>query len=105
MFEKRAAVFFYALSPVHMGAGSAIGVIDNPIQRERHTHHPCFAGSGIKGAVRHGFETLVGDSALIDRLFGPASQSGSLHAGAVSVGDAQLVLLPVRSLKNSYVYA
>ena len=28
MFEKRAAVFLYALSPVHMGAGSAIGVID-----------------------------------------------------------------------------
>ena len=50
MFEKRAAVFLYALSPVHMGAGSAIGVIDNPIQRERHTNHPCFAGSGIKGA-------------------------------------------------------
>ena len=38
MFEKRAAVFLYALSPVHMGAGSAIGVIDNPIQRERHTN-------------------------------------------------------------------
>jgi CRISPR-associated protein Cmr4 len=51
MFEKKAAVFLYAVSPVHMGAGQAIGVIDNPIQRERHTNHPCFAGSGIKGAV------------------------------------------------------
>ena len=75
MFEKRAAVFLYALSPVHMGAGSAIGVIDNPIQRERHTHHPCFAGSGIKGAVRHGFEMLGGDPKLIDLLFGPGSVS------------------------------
>lgn len=105
MFEKRAVVFLYALSPVHMGAGSAIGVIDNPIQRERHTNHPCFAGSGIKGAVRHGFETLDGDPNLIDRLFGPASDGDrtALHAGAVSFGDAQLVAFPVRSLRHGYV--
>src|SRR5947209_6192916 len=89
-----------------MGAGSAIGVIDNPIQRERHTNHPCFAGSGIKGAVRHNFETLGGDPKLIDQLFGPAVRTnGDLHAGAVSFGDAQLVAFPVRSLKNGYVYA
>ena len=105
MFQRQAAVFLYAVSPVHMGAGSAVGVIDNPIQRERHTGHPCFAGSGIKGALRHGFEAIGGDPALIDRLFGPASQSSDLHAGAVSFGDAQLVAFPVRSLKNGYVYA
>lgn len=37
MFQKQLTVFLYAVSPVHMGAGQAIGVIDNPIQRERHT--------------------------------------------------------------------
>lgn len=105
MFEQQAAVFLYAVSPVHLGAGSMIGVIDNPIQRERHTGHPCFAGSGIKGAVRHGFEAIGGDPVLIDRLFGPESGSPDLHAGAVSFGDAQLVALPVRSLRNGYVYA
>ena len=66
MFQRQAAVFLYAVSPVHMGAGSAVGVIDNPIQRERHTGHPCFAGSGLKGALRHGFEAIGGDPALID---------------------------------------
>jgi CRISPR-associated protein Cmr4 len=105
MFEKHAALFLYAVSPVHMGAGQAIGVIDNPIQRERHTGHPCFAGSGIKGAVRHGFTAIDGDAALIDRLFGPDAGSNDLHAGAVSFGDAQLVALPVRSLRGGYVYA
>jgi CRISPR-associated protein Cmr4 len=105
MFEKHAALFLYAVSPVHMGAGQAVGVVDNPIQRERHTGHPCFAGSGIKGAVRHGFTAIGGDAALIDRLFGPDAGSSELHAGAVSFGDAQLVALPVRSLKNGYVYA
>ncbi len=105
MFAKTAAVFLYAVSPVHMGAGQAIGVIDNPIQRERHTGHPCFAGSGIKGAVRHGFKALGGDETVADRLFGPDAGSSDLHAGALSFGDAQLVALPVRSLKGGYVYA
>jgi CRISPR-associated protein Cmr4 len=105
MFERHAAVFLYAVSPVHMGAGQAIGVIDNPIQRERHTDHPCFAGSGIKGAVRHGFEALGGDRRHIDHLFGPDAGSSDLHAGAVSFGDAQLVCLPVRSLRGGFVYA
>jgi CRISPR-associated protein Cmr4 len=105
MFQRQAAVFLYAVSPVHMGAGSAVGVIDNPIQRERHTEHPCFAGSGIKGALRHGFEAIGGDAALIDRLFGPPSGSNELHGGAVSFGDAQLVAFPVRSLRGGYVYA
>ena len=105
MFEKQAAVFFYAVSPVHLGAGNTVGVIDNPIQRETHTGHPCFAGSGIKGAVRHSYAAAGGDPDDIDRLFGPPSGSSTLHAGAVSFGDAQLVAFPVRSLKNGYAYA
>ncbi|NLV30975.1 MAG: type III-B CRISPR module RAMP protein Cmr4 [Acidobacteria bacterium] len=106
MFEKKAVVFLYAVSPVHMGAGQAVDVIDNPIQRERHTGHPCFAGSGIKGAVRHGWRALGGSPEEIESLLGPDSENkNGLHAGAVSFGDAQLVLLPVRSLRNGYVYA
>jgi CRISPR-associated protein Cmr4 len=106
MFEKKAVMFFYTVSPVHMGAGQAVDVVDNPIQRERHTGHPCFAGSGIKGAVRHSWKSLGGAEDDIDSLLGPDSENkNNLHAGAVSFGDAQLVVLPVRSLKNSYVYA
>ena len=105
MFEKTAAVFLYAVSPVHMGAGQAVDVIDNPIQRERHTQHPCFAGSGIKGAVRHSYAALGGNPDDITRLLGPDSGSSTLHAGAVSFGDAHMLALPVRSLKGSYVYA
>ncbi len=105
MFQKTAALFLYAVSPVHMGAGQAVDVIDNPIQRERHNQHPCFAGSGIKGAVRHSYEALGGAQQDIDGLLGPESGSPDLHAGAISFGDAQLVALPVRSLKGGYVYA
>lgn len=111
MFQAHAALFLYATSPVHMGAGQAFGLIDNPIARERHCEHPVFPGSGLKGAIRHRFHTLPGwtegekGDKLLDRLFGPESQAGTLHAGAVSLGDAQLVAFPVRSVKQGYVYA
>ena len=111
MFQAHAALFLYATSPVHMGAGQAFGLIDNPIARERHCEHPVFPGSGLKGAIRHRFHTLPGWSEgekgekLLDRLFGPESQSGTLHAGAISLGDAQLVAFPVRCVKQGYVYA
>lgn len=107
MFDKQAAVFLYAVSPVHMGAGSSVGVIDNPIQRETHTGHPSFAGSGIKGAIRHAWKQLAGEKAepLLVDLFGPEAGASDLHAGAISFGDAQLVAMPVRALRGGYVYA
>ncbi|MCK2127760.1 type III-B CRISPR module RAMP protein Cmr4 [Thauera aromatica] len=111
MFQAHAALFLYATSPVHMGAGQAFGLIDNPIARERHCEHPVFPGSGLKGAIRHRFHALPGwregqkGEHLLDRLFGPESQSGTLHAGAISLGDAQLVAFPLRSVKQGYVYA
>ncbi|MDW8469617.1 MAG: type III-B CRISPR module RAMP protein Cmr4 [Burkholderiales bacterium] len=106
MYQRSAAVFLYAVSPVHMGAGQAIGVIDNPIQRERHTSHPTIAGSGIKGALRHAWTALNGDNDhVIKRILGPKPDDGELYAGAASFGDAQLVLFPVRALRGGFVYA
>ncbi len=103
MFEKTRLLFLYAVSPVHMGAGQAIGVIDNPIQRERHTDHPMMAGSGLKGALRHHLERKW-DKAEVARLFGPESNASD-YAGCVSFGDAQLAAFPVRSLKRGFVWA
>jgi len=112
MSEKNSTIFLYATSPVHMGTDQAIGVIDNPIQRERHTGHPCFSGSGIKGAVRHAWQSLVGQASNKNEdeidpvlLFGPESDSVNEHSGAVNFNDAQIVVLPVRSLKQGFVYA
>ncbi len=105
MFQASQLVFYSCLSPVHMGAGSAVGAIDNPIQREVHTQYPVIAGSGLKGAVRHHFNrTWQAETQLIARLFGPDTDASD-HAGAIAFTDAQLVAFPVRSLKNTFVYA
>lgn len=104
MFTASSAIFIYCVSPVHMGAGTAIGLIDNPIQRERHTDYPVMAGSGLKGAVRHSFHSRQVKDDLVNRLFGPET-GASEFAGAISFGDAQLVAFPVRSVKNAFIYA
>lgn len=88
MFEARQLVFYYAVTPIHMGAGSAIGAIDSPIQREVHTQHTMFAGSGLKGALRHHFSRAwPGEkerAGLINRIFGPDT-GASDFAGALSL--------------------
>jgi CRISPR-associated protein Cmr4 len=103
MYKQKAAFFFYCVSPVHMGSGTALGAIDNPIQRERHTAHPTMLGSGLKGALR---DHCAGEP-WEDVVFGPKPglRTGSEHAGALSLADANLVLFPVRSLRGAYVYA
>ncbi|MBW2132851.1 MAG: type III-B CRISPR module RAMP protein Cmr4 [Deltaproteobacteria bacterium] len=105
MFQEYRALFLYCVSPVHMGAGTALGVIDNPIQRERHTGHPVVAGSGLKGAIRHQLRQLCNDSIMLQILFGPEPNNSTEHAGALSFSDAQLVAFPVRSVRRAFVYA
>lgn len=106
MFTHQKAMFIYAVSPLHMGAGTALGLIDNPIQREVHTDWPSMAGSGIRGAIRHALNGEEGwKNGKLTAIFGPEAGANDLHAGAVSFTDAQIVCLPVRSLRCAYVYA
>lgn len=105
MFQRKSLMFIYCVSPVHAGSGTALGAIDNPVQRERHTNWPMIQGSGIKGALRHHAEQAPGNALknLVEKVFGPESNA-SEHAGAVSFGDGQLLLFPVRSLVQSFAY-
>ena len=101
-----------AQTSIHAGTGSNTGVIDLPIQREAHNHYPCVFGSSMKGALRIRAEqvypaapTNTGKTELhptIAAVFGADMQAETLHAGALMVGDARLVLLPVRSLTSQF---
>lgn len=44
------------------------------------------------------------DPILTEIVFGPATEGASEHGGAVSVGDAKILLFPVRSLKGVFAY-
>lgn len=42
----------HAQTPLHPGSGTALGTVDLPIQRERHTKWPVIPGSALKGILR-----------------------------------------------------
>jgi len=100
-------MFLYAETPLHIGTGTSLGVVDLPIQREKHTGFPLGQASGIKGSVRNWFEkhtdTQIKDDQKIKLTFGPET-NGSEHAGAVTFTDARLLLFPVRSLKGIFAW-
>jgi len=48
--------FIKAITPLHVGSGSDLGVVDLPIQRESHTGFPKIEASSLKGAIRQSFE-------------------------------------------------
>ena len=91
----------YGYSPCHVGSGSALGVIDSPIQRERHTNWPVIPASGMKGALRASFSKRLEekDDSLVNTIFGTSntSEDNSGFAGSFSISDAKLLAFPMRS--------
>ena len=120
MFKSAKPLFLIVETSLHAGSGSDLGIVDLPIQREKHTSYPKIEGSGIKGAIREVFSTQPDLKTLqkdwnitsvdepdykgaIDLAFGPdtANQS-NLHAGALGFTDARLLLFPVKSVSEVF---
>jgi CRISPR-associated protein Cmr4 len=60
MFKKSKLFFIIAETPLHPGSGGeATGLVDLPIQRERHTNFPKIEASGLKGCIREAFSSLI----------------------------------------------
>ncbi len=108
MYKPGGILFAYAESPVHMGAGTSLGAVDLPIQRERFTDYPMGQASGLKGCLRELFAKTAGNgdpdaAAKVKLTFGP-DQKASEHAGALSVSDLRLLVFPVRSLLGTFAF-
>jgi CRISPR-associated protein Cmr4 len=110
-------LFLHAQTALHPGSGTALGTVDLPVQRERHTHWPTIPGSALKGILRdrcreiakarHGGSRKKAneeDGALV-AAFGPGKVDDSnAHAGALSVTDARILAFPVRSLRGVFAW-
>lgn len=93
-------LYLFTRTPLHVGAGSSVGAIDQPIQRERHTGFPIIPGTSLKGVLR---DTVRRDDELnghVDAIFGVQD-----NAGRVSIGEAKILTFPVRSAKGSFAFA
>jgi CRISPR-associated protein Cmr4 len=105
MYKHVKPVFFKALSGIHAGTGSEFGLVDMPIQRERHSGLPKIESSGIKGCIREEFEQAEGlPDDFITLAFGPEDKSDR-HSGSIVFTDARLLLFPVRSAQGVFAYA
>lgn len=96
----------FTRTPLHVGAGSSVGAIDQPIIRERHTGFPVIPGSAVKGVLRdytHFNDDLKAEE---EKLFGhepqPANEDDSARAGHLGFGEARLLAFPLRSAKGSF---
>ena len=111
MFKNVKPIFFKAMTGIHAGTGSDLGLVDLPIQRERHSGLPKIESSGVKGCLRDVFDDLLkrNDGGnlpddFVEVAFGP-EDSGDKHAGSVAFTDARLLLFPVRSARGVFAYA
>lgn len=92
-------LFLQALSPIHAGTGQGVGVIDNPIAREKSTNIPFIPGTTVKGVLRDACPDKDKEE-----IFGSARDAIELSMGAATFTDARLLLLPVRSLKGVFAW-
>ena len=128
MFKKSKPFFIIAETPLHPGSGGEVtGLVDLPIQRERHTNFPKIEASGLKGCIREAFKDLNPDITIngqkikpkeeisykednkekktdyLSLIFGP-EDTEEAHAGALAFTDARILLFPVKSLKGVFAW-
>jgi CRISPR-associated protein Cmr4 len=104
---QRHLYHLHALSALHCGTGQSAGIVDLPIARDRATQLPLVPGSSLRGVLREVFHNDPASQSLETVLFGPRSKGDDdvLHAGALAMGDAHLLLLPIRALAGIVAYA
>jgi CRISPR-associated protein Cmr4 len=99
MSIESAVLCLYFETQLRAGSAGAAGAIDLPVQRERTTGWPVIHAADLVGALRRGVERRAGEPTAT-RLFGATEAAGDEAAparGALGVGDARLLLFPVRS--------
>lgn len=102
--SDKTLLFIHALTGLHPGSGTALGVVDLPVQRERHTDWPLIPGSSLKGVIRAECTQNNREDKDVLAVFGPETGSASDHAGAVAFSDARILAFPVRSLTGVFAW-
>lgn len=109
------------LSALHVGTGQGVGVVDLPIARAKATNLPIVAGSALKGVLRDELTEIYKKKEPFDKIINAEEQKKQLqekiinplfgkyenadHAGAIAFGDANLLILPIRSFAGTVAFA
>lgn len=113
-------LLIFTRTPLHVGAGSSVGAIDQPIIRERHTGFPVIPSSSLKGTLADLWSEQLqeeiennkikkvrvkkdGTYSDIAWLFGSDNPDHSF-SGALQFAEAKLLAFPVRSARGSFAW-
>jgi len=113
---KRHLLTLYTRTPLHVGSGTSVDVVDLPIMRERITGFPVIPASSLKGVLlQHARETFengnharaktIPEAAKL--LFGAIDAEGEAqksNAGCVQIMEAKILAFPVRSLAGCFAW-
>ena len=113
--ENKILMLYRCETPLHVGSGDEMGIVDLPIQREKHTGFPKMEASGIKGVFRDYFERELGkENGSICTIFGSDGEeiggkvegekkdNKKSEAGGLIFTDARLLLFPVRAGRDVF---
>ncbi|WP_044893104.1 type III-B CRISPR module RAMP protein Cmr4 [Bacillus alveayuensis] len=109
MYTKSKPFLLHAITSVHAGSGSEIGLVDLPIQREKHTGFPKIESSSLKGAIRYAMEPKCVDTEEMKKfelIFGskPGRNESDTQSSAIAFSDARLLLFPVKSMRGIFAW-
>ena len=98
----------FTRTPLHVGAGSSVGIVDLPIIRESHTGYPVIPGSSLKGVLADLWNADLVDGKRpqgsdVRLLFG-SDDAKDANGGKLLVGESKLVVFPVRSAKGGFAW-
>ncbi len=111
---NKAIMSIFTRTPMHVGAGSSVGIVDLPIIRERHTGYPVIPGSSLKGVLADLWkdDTEKNDRGKIvrrsdssaEKLFGVDNDPKRAATGNLLVGESKILAFPVRSAKAGFAW-
>lgn len=109
---KRHLLTLYTRTPLHVGSGSSVDVVDLPIMRERISGFPIIPASSLKGVLRQWardaasisddeLRALFGD---IEEIEEGGEKKHISWAGCVQIMEAKILAFPVRSLAGCFAW-
>lgn len=115
-FMTTKLLYLFTRTPLHVGAGSSVGAIDQPIQRERHTGFPVIPASSLKGSFADQWPGAEGETTRLtakDGVLEKASAAAWLFgsdttdlafAGSLLFSEARVLAFPIRSARGSFAW-
>ena len=106
MNSKKLVLF--TRTPLHVGAGASVGIVDLPVIRESHTGYPVIPGTSLKGVLADLWNGELDDNKKrgkdsdAELLFG--SDTEKAKAGKLLIGESKVVAFPVRSARGGFAW-